>query len=257
MVNMLELVVLGSSSKGNSTVVFNDKDAVLLDAGLSSKYIFEGLEELEISPDMIKGIFISHEHSDHIRSVAKVSKRLNAPVFTTETTRKLKGEVFSSIADVRQMEPLVALELGSLRIIPFPVPHDAAQTVGFRINYNKKTIALATDIGQLTPLVKDHMKGCNAIVIEANYDKEKLLNGPYPAFLKQRILSQLGHLSNEDCVHTLNKIITPETKHVLLAHLSEHNNDPYIAMNTVKNGLKRNVKVSVAYPARLSERVRV
>ncbi len=247
---VLRVSVLGSSSKGNSTVVYSSGEAVLFDAGLPIKYIIDNLRELDVAPSGIRGILVSHEHSDHIRTVAKLSQRFSIPVFISPTTYELAESVLKGCSEIVHIEPLIPFSIGDLEITPFPVPHDAAETLGFRIEEDGCAVAVATDIGQLTPLVQEQMSGCTTIVIEANYDREMLLNGPYPAFLKQRIISQMGHFSNEDCLAALKNIVTPETKNVMLAHLSEENNDPYVALKTINEGLNCDVNVMVAYPRR-------
>jgi len=245
----LEVTVLGSSSKGNSTLVHSSGDALLLDAGLPIRYILDNLHELDVSPSSVRGILVSHEHRDHIRSVAKLSSRYSIPVYISETTYNLAAELLEGSFEIIHIEPLESFSIGEFLITPFPVPHDAAETLGFKIEIGKRSLAWATYIGQLTPLVREHMHGCKAIVIESNYDREMLMNGPYPPFLKQRIISQMGHFSNQDCLNALKNIITDETEYVVLAHLSEENNDPYLALKTMNEGLgRKKVNICVAYP---------
>lgn len=249
----LKVSVLGSSSKGNSTLVHSSDQALLFDAGLPIKYIIDNLRDLDVAPSSVQGILVSHEHRDHIRSVAKISEKFAIPVYISETTYDLARGLLEGSHEIIHIEPLEMFTIGEFDIMPFPVPHDAAETLGFRIERGGRSVAMATDIGQLTPLVKDHMRGCHAIVLESNYDREMLMNGPYPAFLKQRIISQMGHFSNEDCLNALKNIVTRDTKYVVLAHLSEENNDPYVALKTINEGLGRKVNVMVAYPRKRAE----
>jgi phosphoribosyl 1,2-cyclic phosphodiesterase len=250
----LNVSVLGSSSKGNSTLVHSSDSALLFDAGLPIRYIIDNLRDLDVAPSSIRGILVSHEHRDHIRSVAKMSQRFAIPVYISETTYDLARGLLDGSHEIIYIEPLERFSIGDFDIMPFPVPHDAAETLGFRIEKGGRSMAMATDIGQLTPLVMDHMKGCTAIVLESNYDREMLMNGPYPPFLKQSIISQMGHFSNEDCLNALKNIVTKDTKYVVLAHLSEENNDPYVALKTVNDGLgQKKVNVMVAYPRKRAD----
>jgi phosphoribosyl 1,2-cyclic phosphodiesterase len=229
----------------------------LFDAGLPVRYIVDNLRELDVAPSSVRGILVSHEHKDHIRSVAKLSERFGIPVYISQTTFELAKGSLDGSAEIVHIEPLERFFIEDFEITPFPVPHDAAETLGFRIQRGDRSVAMATDIGQLTPLVREHMRGCGAIVLESNYDREMLMNGPYPAFLKQRIISQMGHFSNEDCLKALRDIVTTDTRYVVLAHLSEENNDPYLALKTVHEGLDLDVNVLVAYPRKRAKSCRI
>jgi phosphoribosyl 1,2-cyclic phosphodiesterase len=246
----LSVSVLGSSSKGNSTLVYSGDDGLLFDAGLPVNYMIDNIRELDVNPGSIKGILISHEHKDHIKSAAAFSVKFAIPVYVSQTTFNLAGNVLANCYEVNHIKPLEPFFIGDYEITPFPVPHDAAETLGFRIEKGESKVALATDIGKLTTLVKENMQNCDVVVIESNYDKEMLMNGPYPPFLKQRIISQMGHFSNADCLNALKNIVTDRTRYVVLAHLSEENNDPYVALKTINEGLgqKPNLDVSVSYP---------
>ena len=191
---------------------------------------------------------------DHVRSVGALAKRTGASVFMSRTTRELVADKLDG-CEVTEVTPLKRFSVGGFEVIPFPLPHDAAQTLGYRVESQGMCMAVATDIGSLTPLVAEHMRGCNVLVLEANYDYDMLVGGPYPAHLKQRILSKMGHFSNEDCLNALKELVTARTATVILAHLSEENNDPYLAAKTISEGLCGRVKVLVAYPRNKCETV--
>ena len=174
----------------------------------------------------------------------------------TRTTYHIKTSHFSDCL-IEHISPLEAFKVGSFEVTPFPLPHDAAETLGFRIDSGCTSVAIATDIGSLTPLVVEHMRGCRVIVLEANYDYQMLVDGPYPPALKQRILSQMGHFSNSDCLKALKELVTEDTQAVVLAHLSEENNDPGLAVRIMSDGLGGRVKVLVAYPKNMSELVAI
>lgn len=228
----------------------------MIDAGLSLRYIRSCMLELGVEPKTLAGILISHEHTDHIRNAPRLSKQLGSTIYLSRTTYGLKSEHFSDCL-IEHITPLEAFKVGSFDVIPFPLPHDAAETLGFRVRSGEATVALATDIGSLTPVVVEHMRGCRVIVLEANYDYEMLVEGPYPPALKQRILGQMGHFSNADCLHALKELVTKDTQAVVLAHLSEENNDPGLAAKTVSEGLGGSIKVLVAYPKNMSASVEI
>jgi len=235
---MIEFAVLGSGSKGNCTFVKVGKKSYLIDSGLSCKKIVERLEQLEIDPYSISGIFITHEHSDHIQSVHTFSKRYSAPIFCTEGTYNSGGLAEKKICDFVPLKSgKVFSPDNSFDIFPCPVSHDAADPVCYIFYYNGIKFSHVTDLGYPTELVLREIQGSDAFVVEFNHDPQLLKMGEYPWPLKQRILSRSGHLSNSVAADLIVKTMDTNTSEIVLAHLSEDNNNPDIALMTLKQRL--------------------
>lgn len=224
---MARLCPLFSGSSGNSYYIGSRSAGLLLDAGRSARQLTQMLGRCGIDPLAIQGILITHEHSDHIAGVRVFAKKYGIPVFASQ------GTLLAMEPSLEGVERWVLdgpIELAGMKIIPFPTPHDSAQSLGFRITTaDHREFALATDLGELTDCVKDHLLGAEFVVVESNHDKEMLRNGPYPIYLKRRILSGRGHLSNMDCAGFLPELAKAGTKRFLLAHLSRENNTPSLA----------------------------
>ncbi len=234
---MVELVVLASGSRGNCTLVRAGRTAVLIDAGLSAKQIVERLAAVGQDPRGLAAILLTHEHIDHTRGVAVLARRFAVPVLANAATYEA-AEV--QLRDVPAAEFFVTgtrFDVGTLAVTPFAVPHDAAEPVGFLLESEGARIGYATDLGHVTRLVAARLSGCQALVFEANHDLEMLMSGPYPWATKQRVASRTGHLSNEHAAEFLPEAVSEETVHLVLAHLSETNNDPALARATVETAL--------------------
>lgn len=228
----MAICVLASGSKGNSIYISNGRTAILFDAGLSGVEIERRLNSRGLSTGSLQAIVVSHEHSDHVHGVGVLSRRYGLPVYIN---RKTAGAV-AKIGNVHQtcfFECGVDFTIGSLRIHPFSLSHDAADPAGFTINRNGIKIGLATDLGVATAMVAEHLKDCRALILEANHDPQMLIDGPYPWPLKQRIQGRTGHLSNSDSRSLLSKITHQNLEHVILAHLSETNNTPDRAVSCI------------------------
>ncbi len=231
---------LFSSSKGNSSFVGTLQEGILIDAGASCKKILAALACNSIPLSAIKGIFITHSHSDHVQGLTVLTKKLNVPVYgSTETLAYLfSREKISSSVRTFPVDGKMIL-CGGCEITAFPTMHDAAGSVGFRIRTaDDRLCAVCTDLGRVTPEVKQALKGCDMVLLEANYDPEMLRNGDYPQNLKQRITSGYGHLSNQESAETANFLVRNGTTRILLGHLSQENNQPVLAGMAVVNGLK-------------------
>jgi len=173
------------------------------------------------------------EHIDHARGTRVMKKRHGLKVYSTATTYEWLVHRYD-VHTVQEMEPNAKFNIGSFTIQPFEVPHDASQTVGFIIKQGRKKVTVATDLGHMPAKVRNKFKNSDAIILESNHDVQMLKDGPYPAFLKQRILGLNGHLSNVESAATLASVISDKTKHITLAHLSRENNKPEVALEEVK-----------------------
>lgn len=210
------------------------KTNILIDAGVSAKRLKEALLRRDIDPQSINGIFITHEHSDHISGVRVLAGAYNIPVFATEGTLKAMEEN----GTINGKFPLQVLsyegaEVGDMFIRPFATPHDSNESCGFRIELpHSQTAAIATDIGKITDSIKENIIGCDLVLLESNHDVGMLQNGPYPYHLKRRILSDKGHLSNIACGEMAAELISKGTARLYLGHLSDENNFPDLAFQT-------------------------
>ena len=221
---MLKYCSIGSGSSGNCHYVGYKDTNILVDAGLSGKRITTGLNDIEVDIDKIKGIFITHEHSDHIKGAGIISRKFDIPIFANIKT-------WCSMKD----------KIGDLIIRPFSIPHDSEDAVGYNFyaGTNDK-ISIATDIGQITDNIRKHLYKSRLVVLESNYDPNMLMMGSYPYALKRRVMSEEGHLSNEDAGKFCIELVKEGTERILLAHLSKENNFPELAYETSKGILAQN-----------------
>jgi len=231
---------ISSGSSGNSIYVGNKSTHILIDAGLSGKKIQEGLKKLDLKGNDISAIFITHEHSDHIKGAGVLSRRFNLPVYATEGTwRGMESELGEISAENKKIiQKDKPVELGDLYIQAYEIPHDANEPVGYSVFSDNAKVSVATDIGHITENVKKNIKGSSALLLEANHDVNMLKVGSYPYQLKRRILGDFGHLSNDTSGELLAEILDEKLRYVLLGHLSQENNHPDLAYITVLNILK-------------------
>ena len=240
--------VLASGSKGNAVYVSDEKTSVLIDAGLSAVEIERRFHSRKLDPKRLDAIVVSHEHVDHIRGVGVLSRRYRLPVYINEPTLATAKTQLGALHATVRFNRGVAFSIGGLTFHPFSVSHDATDSLGFTIKNSLTKIGNATDLGVATQLVCHHLKGCKLIVLEANHDRRMLEEGPYPWYVKQRIQSLLGHLSNEESRDLLEKVSHSALKHVILAHISETNNDPDKALSVVGEALSHHrTQLSAAY----------
>jgi len=238
---MIKVCVLASGSKGNAIYVSDEKTSILVDAGLSGIEIERRLHSRNINPETLDAIVVSHEHTDHIRGVGVLSRRLRLPVYINEPTLTAAGAQLGPLHETRTFRSGASFTAGSFFIHPFSLPHDAADPVGFAIHDGITKIGIATDLGVTTQLVRHHLKECTMLIIEANHDLKMLEEGPYPWEVKQRIRSRLGHISNETCRDLLSELSGKELKHVIVAHMSEINNKPERAISVVTEAVDDSV----------------
>lgn len=236
----MEFCSLYSGSSGNCLYVGTKKTKILVDAGLSGKKIECALKEKNINPNEINGIVITHEHSDHIKGVGILSRRYNIPIFSNSNTWKIMYNSLGNISDsnIKVFGRYKTFEIGDIIVKPFPIPHDAVEPCGYSFIKDNKKVTIATDIGYITEDIKYNIKDSDILLIESNHDVDMLKVGPYPYELKRRVLSDVGHLSNENAGKAILDILSGKVKNILLGHLSNTNNYPCLAHETVSSVLK-------------------
>ena len=225
----MKFSVLGSGSKGNAIFVESGDTAILVDGGFSGKEIEARLARIGRDLSCLKGVFVTHEHHDHISGVGVVSRRCRVPVFANEGTYRGAGKRLTKLFKQEEFDTGDAVDFGDLQIRSFAISHDTADPVGFVVSDGRARLGICTDTGIPTRLIGRRLSKCDGLVLEFNHDPEMLKNGPYPQSLKQRVKSSEGHLSNGDGASLLDSIIHDGLSQVILAHLSETNNLPEIA----------------------------
>ncbi|CAN5151375.1 MBL fold metallo-hydrolase [soil metagenome] len=226
----LYVTALNSGSNGNCYYIGNEEEAVLVDAGISCREIEKRMKRLDLSIYKVKALFISHEHSDHIRGIRVLSKKFNLPVYITPGTLQHSG-INPDNPLVNFLESYKTVRVGNLWITAFPKFHDARDPQSFIIKHNEVCVGVFTDIGASCEHVIKHFKCCHAIFLEANYDPVMLSTGNYPYHLKRRISGGRGHLSNQQALELFLQYKPAHMSHVFLSHLSKENNDPALAFS--------------------------
>ena len=228
-----------SSSSGNATFFTDDETHILIDCGATGAYIERCLSCLGITGENLSAIFLTHAHSDHVGAAGVLSRKFRLPIYATEDTFKSASSKLGAIAPEHRkyISPGDAFVLGNMKICVFSLPHDAEGAVSFTLSDTDSKIGIATDTGFVTDEMLERLSGSDTVIVEANHDIEMLKNGPYPFPLKKRILSDGGHLSNEACGALCVALAKTGTKSFWLGHLSQHNNLPELAYNTVRKAL--------------------
>lgn len=240
---MLKFVSFGSGSSGNCYYLGTATDGLIIDIGIGIRALKKYCREYGVHMNSINRILITHDHADHIKSVGTMSHDLNLPVYATRKVHEGIDHnycVTRKVTTERKMEIETgkAVKLGDFMVRPFAVPHDATENVGYEIEVEGVVFVVITDVGHITDDIREAISHANYLVIEANHDVEMLKTGPYPEYLKQRIRSGNGHLSNVECGEALVENMTEGLKHVWLCHLSEENNHPELARKTVEQILR-------------------
>lgn len=225
----MRLVTLGSGSRGNATLVELGGKRLLVDAGLSAKELACRLEAAGADPAKIDGVLLSHEHVDHTRGVDRFSRKHGVPVFCSVDTLEAMDRSPVHFASWHPLAQGECLDLGTVTVEPFPVPHDAVRPVGFVLRAEGLQVGIATDLGHVTAEVVERLRGCDVLMIESNHDDRMLMEGPYPWHLKRRVSGMYGHLSNREAAAVLLDTVRAGCRAVVLAHLSEKNNTPELA----------------------------
>ena len=267
----MRFTVLGSGSTGNAVLISSDKTNVLVDAGMSSREILRRLAEVGVSHDSLDGVLITHEHGDHAGGLRVLMASVNCPVFMSKATEDAyydtraggqNGDSESSKRKAALNNKTVEIEstrdfrIGDIDFEPFSVPHDAADNFGFVARKDGVRVATLMDFGHITDLVKEKLKGCDAIVVESNHSRDMLRAcSVYTWDLKQRIMSRTGHLSNEDLAEWLQNEFDGSARYIVLAHLSQRANDPHLARLMTESAIqmrsplfKAETKITISQP---------
>lgn len=226
----MRLAVLASGSRGNAFVVEHDSQALFVDSGLSGVEHARRLASCGLAGVRPRCILLSHEHHDHARGVGVLARSYGIPVLSSPGTASAAERSLGKLPELVEFENGRTVEIGPFEVTSFRVPHDAADPSGYVIEWSGGRLGMATDLGSAGPLVRHSLSGCTAMVLEFNHDEEMLWSGPYPWPLKQRIASSVGHLSNDCAAELLGGLVHPGLSVVVLAHLSEENNEPGLAL---------------------------
>ena len=230
---------LYSGSSGNSLYVSGQDTSILIDAGLTGKAIISAMDAIGENISEVRAILITHEHIDHIKGAGILSRKFNIPVYANEKTWEAMERSMGNIASHNKRIIGAEASIEDLNIRTFRVPHDAAACIGYTIeDRSGSIISTVTDMGVFTKEIREGIQDSDLILIESNHDVEMLKYGPYPYDLKRRVLSELGHLSNEDCAAAILSILDGKHRNIVLGHLSGTNNVPELAYKTVENILK-------------------
>lgn len=236
---MLNFCSLYSGSSGNCLFVETEQTKILVDAGVSLKKIEQALESINTTASNLDAVIVTHEHVDHIQSVGNISKKFDIPVFATSQTFDAMPKQTEKISDKNKKSIFIdeKFSIGDIQILPFSIPHDAANPCGYTLFSDNKKISIATDIGHMNNDILKHIDGSEFILLEANYDTEVLKYTKYPYKLKSRIAGPTGHLSNKVAGQTINYLIKSGLKNAILGHLSKESNFPELAYQTVVDEL--------------------
>lgn len=241
-----------SGSKGNCTYIEGDDAKILVDIGVNAKYVEDCLKELGVQPESIDAILVTHEHSDHIKGIMTFAKRYSTKILCAKILRDcLAGQLMGCENLIETYS--ADFYINSLHILPIPLSHDSFACFGYRVMEDDASVSIVTDLGFCPDAVFKAIKSSAIVYLEANYDPEMLYACSYPPFLKKRIMGNKGHLSNSDCAVVAEKLAYSGTRQIVLSHISENSNTPFLAYSTVKNYLEsrgiivgQNVRLDVA-----------
>ena len=241
---------LGSGSRGNALIVESSKARILIDCGVALRSLIEGLTRLDLLPESIDAVFVTHEHSDHIKGLKSLAEQYSMPIYMTHGTAINSGlDYLPQMNMLSQFAPVV---VGDLLIQPVTVPHDAREPCQFVISTEPasdqpaKKLGILTDLGSYTPHIIKSYRDCDAIILECNYDESMLQNGPYPMNLKQRVKGNWGHLSNAQAADLLSKLQHQNIQWLVVAHVSQKNNQAALAYEAIKGIFPHHERIRVA-----------
>lgn len=257
----MRVCILASGSSGNSIYVESGGTRLLVDAGLTGRETLRRLAEAGADPEGLSAILITHEHVDHVRGAGVLARRYDLPLWGTASTL---SQMSSQLKGRERLEPFAngkAFDVGDLLVHPFSVSHDAADPSQFLVSNGQASVGIATDLGFVSRLAQQRLQGADLVVLESNHDERMLLEGPYSWPLKQRIKSRRGHLSNRDAAQTLGFLAERGLTRAVLAHLSQDNNTPQVALQTSEAQLRsvgvRGFRITAAQQHRASEMITV
>ena len=240
----LQFQSFGSGSSGNCYFIGNSQCGILIDAGIGVRTIRKNLRNIGLDFENIWGVFVTHDHADHIKAVGPMGEKHRIPIYTTKKVHEgihrsycVTEKLYSSKKHIEKGE---TVEVGEFKITAFSVSHDSTDSVGYTVEYKEKRFTFATDLGYVCEDVAMHLTQADYMVLESNYDEQMLKNGPYPVQLQNRITAQTGHLSNDQAGIFLSKNYNKRTKYIFLCHLSRENNSPELAYSTMENYLAKN-----------------
>lgn len=251
---MFKFCSLYSGSSGNSLLIQTENTKILIDAGESAKKIIDALSSIDVNPNDLNAILVTHEHSDHIKGLGTLSKKYNIPVYANQKTWDAMPEQNSKVVEnnKKYFNPSENFEIGDLKIHPFKIPHDAANPCGFNFFHENKKMSVATDIGHMTSDIIHTLEDSTFLLLESNYDPNVLKCSKYPYLLKERIAGPNGHLPNGEAGKTISYLLNSGLKKVMLGHLSKENNFPELAYKTVMDELienkynENNISINIA-----------
>lgn len=249
---------LASGSQGNAIFFGTAKTRLLIDAGLSVKALTEKLKEIGIDLSTLDAILITHEHTDHIKGLSLLACKHQIPVFANCDTAKAIVEVLGETPRFKIFSTGESFEFGDIEIHPFSVQHDTLDPVAFTLKTGGIKTGICTDLGFATTLVKNHLKQCDYLYVEANHQPSMVHSSSRPPIYKQRVLSRQGHLSNDQCAELLAEVVHPDLKHIHLAHLSQECNHPDLALKIIRQKLSEmnyEIDVSIAYQHVVSRKI--
>lgn len=239
---MLRFASLGSGSKGNATIVEADDTRLLIDCGFSLTETKKRLTRLDCPPETINAILVTHEHGDHAKGVARLSRHYQIPVYATCGTYHATKD--SDFASYQCINPHQAFVIQDIQVTPFPVPHDAREPCQFVFSYQGKKLALVTDFGAVTNCIIQHVEQVDALMLEFNYDEQLLAQGKYPLSLKHRVANNYGHLANHQAQYLLENIQHQRLQYIVAMHLSENNNKPEYVERILARCLEQSPHIS-------------
>jgi len=251
----MKVCVLGSGSSGNSTFVEHQSTRLLIDAGLRAKEIVERLSRIQVDPSTLDGIFISHEHHDHIGGAGPLARKFKIPIYISPRALDHTSSALQHLNHVPIGSDL-PLQIGSITVTPFSTPHDSVDPLAFALRAGSSRVCIITDIGFIPETVRNRLRNSDLLVIESNQDIEMLRTGPYPWSLKQRVMSNYGHLSNEALAYFFTEHIDGIQRKIMLTHLSRQNNHPQIAYVSATRALEkkcRDAEILISMQDEISE----
>ncbi|TAN83799.1 MAG: MBL fold metallo-hydrolase [Gallionella sp.] len=238
---------LGSGSEGNALLVAAGQTQVLMDCGFGLQDTLSRLARLGVSAEQLSGIVVTHEHGDHIGGLARLARKFDLPVWLTHGTLRSRPKAFANIARLHEISPHHTFAIGDIEILPYPVPHDAAEPVQFVFSDGARRLGVLTDTGCSTAHIEATLNGCHALVLECNHDSGMLMNGDYPYSLKRRVGGRFGHLNNQDAAGILGRLDVSRLQHLIAAHLSRKNNTASLAVQALCGALNCEAsRISVA-----------